>query len=327
MISCGMVVPASGISTMRRRAASTALRTASLTSFALPVAILTRPCPSPTATSALKPNRRPPFTTFATRLMEITFSTSPSPSRCRSLESRRSPPRPRPRPPRPRPRPPPPPPPPPHHHHRHRHRPERRLGAPRAPARHPRAPSPPVRQCRSSLELQSAFAGAVGHGLHTPVILVAAAVKHDFGDPLLLGLGREQASQPEALGGLTLAVDLEALGGVCGPDQCDAPPVVHDLGVDVLRGAEHDQTRPLRAARHFTAHPQVPPVTAAGLRPHFMNRSHGLFRRLRGLAGLAPDLLAHVADPFAFVRLGRPDRADLRRNLAHELLVHALDFH
>src|SRR5205823_10886172 len=51
------------------------------------------PCPSPTATSALKPKRRPPFTTFATRLMEMTFSTSPSPSPCRSLESRRSPPR------------------------------------------------------------------------------------------------------------------------------------------------------------------------------------------------------------------------------------------
>src|SRR3989475_311545 len=86
MISCGIVVPASGTSTMRRRAASTALRTASLTSFALPVAIPTRPCPSPTATSALKPKRRPPFTTFATRLMEITFSTSPSPSSERQRE-------------------------------------------------------------------------------------------------------------------------------------------------------------------------------------------------------------------------------------------------
>src|SRR5438876_758442 len=75
------------------------------------VAMPTLPCPSPTATSALNPNRRPPFTTFATRLIEMTFSTRPSPSRCRSLESRRSPPRPRP--PRPRPRPPPPRPPPP----------------------------------------------------------------------------------------------------------------------------------------------------------------------------------------------------------------------
>src|SRR5216684_1500746 len=213
MISCGMVVPASGISTRRRRAASTALRTASLTSFALPVAIPTRPCPSPTATSALKPKRRPPFTTFATRLMEMTFSTSPSPSRWRSLESRRSPPPPPPRPPRPRP-PPPPPPPHPHPHYRYRYRlrhPEPRQGARRAPVRHPRAPSRSARSSpgwtaragvRWSLELQSAFAGAVGHRLHAPVILVAAAVEHDRGDPLLLGLGGEQPSQPEAPGGL-----------------------------------------------------------------------------------------------------------------------------
>src|SRR5947199_4755823 len=52
-----------------------------------------------------------------------------------------------------------------------------------------------------------------------------------------------------------------------------------------------------------------------------------LFRRLGGLAGLAPDLLAHVADPLPFVGLGRPDRTDLRGDLAHELLVHALDLH
>src|SRR3989449_1663143 len=58
-----------------------------------------------------------------------------------------------------------------------------------------------------------------------------------------------------------------------------------------------------------------------------MDRSYGLFRRLGSLAGLAPDLLARVADPLALVGLGRPDRADLRRHLAHELLVHALDLH
>src|SRR5258708_67858 len=226
MISCGMVVPASGISTRRRRAASTALRPPPLTPVALPAAVPTRPLPAATAT----------------------------------------------------PRPPPPPPRHPRRPRRHcHHRPERRLGAPRVPARPPRAPSPPVRPCRSSLELQSAFAGAVGHRLYAPVILIAAAVEHDLGDPLLLGLGREQASQSEALGRLALALDLEALGGVCGPDQCDAAPVVHDLRVDVLRGAEHDQPRPLRPARHFPPHPELPPLTPARLRPHLMNRLHGLF--------------------------------------------------
>ena len=47
MISCGIVPPVSGTSDMLRRAASTALRTASLTSFALPVAMPTCPWPSP----------------------------------------------------------------------------------------------------------------------------------------------------------------------------------------------------------------------------------------------------------------------------------------
>src|SRR2546425_418803 len=51
-ISCGIVPPVSGTSIMRRRAASTALRTASLTSLALPVATPTRPCPSPTPRGA-----------------------------------------------------------------------------------------------------------------------------------------------------------------------------------------------------------------------------------------------------------------------------------
>src|SRR2546422_6346242 len=33
--------------------------------------------------------------------------------------------------------------------------------------------------------------------------------------------------------------------------------VVHQLGVNVLRGAEHDESRPLGGARHLVAHPQV----------------------------------------------------------------------
>src|SRR5260221_2081275 len=104
-----MVEPVSGIVTRLRRAASTALRTASDTSFALPDAKPTRPCPSPTATSALKLKRRPPFTTFATRLIATTFSMRSLPSRSPRL----SPPRPPPPPPRPRLSPPPPPPGPP----------------------------------------------------------------------------------------------------------------------------------------------------------------------------------------------------------------------
>src|SRR5438132_4885328 len=87
-ISCGMVLPSRGTWSIARRAASTAFRTASETSFAFPVATPTLPSPSPTATRALNENRRPPFTTFATRLMAMTFSLS---SDSRSRRSRRGP--------------------------------------------------------------------------------------------------------------------------------------------------------------------------------------------------------------------------------------------
>ena len=154
---------------MWRRAASTALRTASDTSFALPVAKPTLPCPSPTATSALNEKRRPPFTTLATRLIAITFSTRSLPSRPPSPPGPPRPPRwpsPPPRPPRPsrafgpspprpghgppgrRPRPPGPPPRPPgpprrdRRHRRHRRaRPGRHAAT--ADRRYRRRPPPP----------------------------------------------------------------------------------------------------------------------------------------------------------------------------------------
>src|SRR5213594_1387624 len=300
MISWGIVPPVSGISTILRRAASTALRTASLTSFAFPVAIPTRPWPSPTATSALNPKRRPPFTTLATRLIEITFSTRPSPSRCRSPpSSRRGPPRPRPRGPRPR-----------------RPRPQTR----------PRLARLPAFPVRSPLKLQSTFPGAVGHRLHAPVVLIAGAVEHDLGDTALLRLGRDQLSQREALRGLALAVDVDALGAIRRARERHPAGIVHELRVDVLRRAEHDEPRATGAPHHLLADPQAPPGAAVLPRPNLMDRSHGSFRgRLGRLARLAANLLAHVTDALPLVRLGRPHVADLGRHLAHQLLVHALD--
>src|SRR3989441_3184398 len=52
----------------------TALEMASGTSAALPLPTPTRPCSSPTTTSAVKLNRLPPLTTLATRLMYTTLS-------------------------------------------------------------------------------------------------------------------------------------------------------------------------------------------------------------------------------------------------------------
>ena len=59
-------------------ASSTPLRIASGTSPALPSPAPTCPCPSPTTTTALKLKRRPPLTTFATRLIWTTRSSSVS---------------------------------------------------------------------------------------------------------------------------------------------------------------------------------------------------------------------------------------------------------
>src|SRR5262249_51590207 len=77
--SNGMVPSTSGTSTMSFLAFSMPLRMASGTSFALPSPKPTRPALSPTTTSALKLKRRPPLTTFATRLMWTTFSFSSVP--------------------------------------------------------------------------------------------------------------------------------------------------------------------------------------------------------------------------------------------------------
>src|SRR5881628_1284188 len=78
VISQGIVVSFSGTKIRSFLACSTALRIASGTSWALPRPIPTWPRPSPTTTSAVNENRRPPLTTLATRLMDTTRSVSSS---------------------------------------------------------------------------------------------------------------------------------------------------------------------------------------------------------------------------------------------------------
>src|SRR5213593_2663779 len=78
VISQGIVVSLSGTKIRSFLACSTAFRIASGTSWALPRPTPTWPRPSPTTTSAVNENRRPPLTTLATRLMETTRSFSSS---------------------------------------------------------------------------------------------------------------------------------------------------------------------------------------------------------------------------------------------------------
>src|SRR5580765_7140971 len=78
VISNGIVVSLSATKIRSFLACSTALRIASGTSCALPRPTPTWPRPSPTTTSAVNENRRPPLTTLATRLMETTRSFSSS---------------------------------------------------------------------------------------------------------------------------------------------------------------------------------------------------------------------------------------------------------
>src|SRR5215831_11387270 len=84
---CSVRPSRNGTRIMPRRACSVALRMASGTSRALPAPKPTRPFLSPTTTRAAKPNRRPPFTTFATRLMLTSFSVNSLSSRSRDCRS------------------------------------------------------------------------------------------------------------------------------------------------------------------------------------------------------------------------------------------------
>src|ERR1041384_8599422 len=93
------------------------------------------------------------------------------------------------------------------------------------------------------------------------MILVTAAIEHDPGDPFRLGLRRDQAAQREALRGLALALDGDALAAVGRAEQREALGVVPQLGIDVLGRAEHHEPGPLGRAGDFLAHAQTARLT------------------------------------------------------------------
>src|SRR5271154_4434646 len=211
---CSVRPSRSGTRTTPRFAASVALRIASGTSRALPWPKPTRPFWSPTTTSAAKPKRRPPFTTFATRLICTRRSTN-SLSRSSRLRSR-------PRPPSPS-------------------RAIRFIHQSNIAARSGDA----VQFGCFPSKVQAALAGAVGKRFDAPVIHIAAAVEHHFVDAGLLGpLGEFLA---DALCGLDGRASLhrfaQRLFERGGGRNSVAPLVVDDLSVDLLRGAKNAEPR------------------------------------------------------------------------------------
>src|SRR3954454_7279302 len=200
------------------------------------------PSPSPTTTSAVKLNRRPPLTTLATRLMATTRSTY-------AVFSAGPPSRP-PRPPR---RPPESPPVAP-----------RRWGPGIS-----RSSSRCVRGCacgRGSQD-QPRLAGAVGDGRDPAGVAVATPVEHDRLDAGVLGALGHQLADLLGLGGL-VALEAAQVGLHRGRrGQRVAGHVVDDLDEDVPRGAGHDEAGPRRRTAELLAHAQVAPAAGGALRP------------------------------------------------------------
>src|SRR4029078_10049088 len=196
-----------------RFADSVALRIASGTSRALPWPNPTRPFWSPITTSAAKPKRLPPLTTFATRLMWTSLSTNSLSRSSRSLLRSRPP----------------------------------RSRSPAIVVSNLWVSKAPVLVIiqNGSLEAQSALAGRIGERLDAPMIEILAAVEHDFRDAVLHGAFRQQLA--DGLGRIDVGARIAALAhGLFqrrGRSQRFALQVVDDLSVDVLLRTEHRQTR------------------------------------------------------------------------------------
>src|SRR5690242_21934142 len=95
------------------------------------------------------------------------------------------------------------------------------------------------------------------------MVEVAATVERDRDDALLLRALREELAHGRAGADLALALDQRLhVVAARGLGQRHALRVVHDLGIDVRRAAEHAEARPLDRARDA-----VPDAIAADLPP------------------------------------------------------------
>src|SRR5699024_6782423 len=103
------------------------------------------------------------------------------------------------------------------------------------------------------LELQAAFAGALGQLSHAAMENIAAAVKHDLFNALglgALGHGHADLAGSFLVAGGAFKILLEGGSG----DQGDSVHIVDDLRIDVPIAAEHVQTRSLGCAGDLAAH-------------------------------------------------------------------------
>src|SRR5215467_6075287 len=287
---CGIVPPMRGTRKKCFLAASTPLAMAAGTSLAFPYPTPTMPLPSPTTTRAVKLNRRPPWTTLATRLMVTTRSRYAvplsAPPRRSSRRSRRSPP----------------------------------------PPRRGAAITFSLQCWAGGSQRQPAFAGTVGECGHPAVVGVASPVEDGGGDPRRAGAAGQQLADLMRPG-LLIALRGPYVR-IQGRRRCErvARAVVHQLGEDVPGGPVHGQPRPGRAAGDLLAHAQMAPRprgrAGAGLpAPSALGDSHVL---LSSLPDLAADLLAGVTHALALVRIGLAELADVRGDLADLLLVDPL---
>src|SRR5262245_13139856 len=188
------------------------------------------------------------------------------------------------------------------------------------------SPSPPAhRRERGGVpsKLEPRLPGRVGERLHPAVEAVSVAVEGHRLDPQPLGpLGDRLADDlrrgPVAPLVPRLLPEVLRLGGAGG--QRHASTVVDELAGDVLVAAEDGQPRLLGRSEDLPSDVQLPPDLPRLLA---LLLGHDLFCRTEGLAGLLDDPLVLVPDPLALVRLGGPDLADPRRELADLLLVDA----
>src|SRR6476646_6269560 len=130
------------------------------------------------------------------------------------------------------------------------------------------------------LELQPAFAGAIGHRFHAAVISVPRAVEHDARKTSILRLLRDQLPD---LGRLRALLSLELV--IRHRRQRAVRRVVHELRGDVLERPEHHQPRTLGRADYALPHTVVAAIAELlpSLRPanlgHYLPPALPAFRR------------------------------------------------